>query len=163
MADLVKMFVKNDPGGIYPDEQVLAVALVQPRASIIGAPGNAAFGGVIENVAGEMVRDAAANRALAAEGEIVGDAATFPAVEHAAIVITSRRLVLYDAVKGARKLRGPVGEYPLDRIAGISFEKKSIYDVIRLAFADGSVRAFDSGKGQRLESLVEALARAKGG
>ena len=163
MPDLVKMFLKHDPGGIGPDEQVLAVALLEPRASIVGAPGNAAFGGVIETVAGEAVRGAMAKRALQAEGEVVGDAATWPSLEHVAIVITGRRLVVYDAVKGLRKLRGPVGEYPIDRIAGITFEKKSIYNVIRLAFADGSVRAFDSGKGQRLEQLVEAIGRAKAG
>lgn len=163
MPDLVKMFRKNDPGGIGADEQVLALALVEPRASVIGAPGNAAFGGVVETVAGEAIRDAMANRALAAEGEIVGDAATWPTHEHAAIVITNRRLVVYDAVKGLRKPQGPVGEYAIDRIAGITFEKKSIYNIIRLAFADGSVRAFDSGKGQRLEELVEAVGRAKAG
>jgi hypothetical protein len=32
---------------------------------------------------------------------------------------------------------------------------------VRVAFADGSVRAFDSGKGQRPDELVEAVARSK--
>lgn len=78
-------------------------------------------------------------------------------------MITNRRLFVYDAVKRVRKLRGAVAEYAIDRIAGITFEKKSIHNVIPLAFADGSVRAFDSGKGERLEELVEALGRAKAG
>ncbi len=163
MPDLVKMFRKHDPGGIHPDEQVLGVVLVQPRASMIGAEGNAAFGGVIETVAGEAIRGGMAKRALQAEGEVVGDAATWPPLENAAIVITGRRLVVYDAVKGLRKLQGPVGEYLIDRIAGITFERKAIYNVIRVAFADGSTRAFDSGKGQRLEELVEAVVWAKAG
>jgi hypothetical protein len=38
---------------------------------------------------------------------------------------------------------------------------EEVLAVVRVAFADGSVRAFDSGKRQRLDELVEAVARSK--
>jgi hypothetical protein len=60
-----------------------------------------------------------------------------------------------------KKLQGPVAEYPIERIAGISYEKKAIMNVIRITFADGSVAAFDAGKGLRLDELVASVGLAK--
>ena len=163
MVDFVKMVSKHDPGGIEADEEIVAVTTLLPRASIIGAEGNAGIGGVLEQVVGDAVRGAMANRVLAAAEEPVGDAATLPGLDNVAVVLTGRRIILYDAVKGLRKLQGPVAEYPLDRLSSITFEKKAIMNVVRVAFADGSVREFDSAKGQHLEEFVEAFGRAKAG
>jgi len=116
----------------------------------------------VENIAGEVIRGGMADRARAAEGDIVGDAATWPALDSCVFAVTSRRLVVYDGVKGMKKLRGPVAEYPIEKIAGISYEKKSVYNVIRISFADGSRLAFDAGKGLRLDELVQTVERAKG-
>lgn len=161
MVDLVKKFQKGNPPGITADEQILAVTMVQPCGSIVGAESNPAFGGLVEQVAGEVIRGGMADRARAAEGDVVGDAATWPTVESCVFAVTNRRVVVYDGVKGMKKLQGPVAEYPIERIAGISYEKKSIYNVIRISFADGSVVAFDAGKGLRLDELVASVGRAK--
>lgn len=161
--DFVKTIRKHDPGGIPADEPILAVTVFLPRASIVGAESNPGIGGMLEQAAGEAIRGAMAKRVLDAAGEPVGDAATWPALDNVAVVLTGRRLVLYDAVKGLRKLRGPIGEYGLERIAGVGFEKKAIYNVARISFADGSVREFDSAKGQKLEEFAEALGSAKAG
>lgn len=163
MADFVKMFRKNDPGGIGAGEPILAITTALPRASIVGATSVPGTAGVLDEVIGQRVRDSMASRALDAAGEPVGDAATWPVLDNLALVLTDRRLVLYDAVKGLRKLQGPVGEYALDRVAGVTFEKKTIMNVVRFSFADGSVRELDAAKGQHLEEFVEALARAKTG
>jgi hypothetical protein len=165
VVDFVKMVLKHPPSGIGADEQVLAVTTLLPRASIIRAEGYSAAGGggVIGMTIGEAVRGRMADKALEAAGEPVGDAATWPSLDNVALVLTGRRLILYDANKGLRKLQGPIGEYALDRLSGISFEKKALMNVVRIAFADGSVREADSAKGQRLEEFIEALGRAKAG
>jgi len=75
MVDLVKKFQEGDPPGIAADEEILAVTMVQPRGSIVGADSNAAFGGLVENIAGDVIRGGMADRARAAEGDIVGDLA----------------------------------------------------------------------------------------
>jgi len=162
MVDLVKKFQKGNPPGIAADEEVLAVTMVQPRGSIVGAESNPAFGGLVEQVAGDVIRGKLADKAVAAEGELAGDAATWPKVDSCVFAVTRRRVVVYDGVKGMKKLQGLVAEYPIERIAGISYEKKSIYNVIRIAFTDGSVAAFDAGKGLRLDELVASVERAKG-
>lgn len=95
----------------------------------------------------DAIREAAAKRAENAAGEPVGDAATWPPLENLAIVLTGRRVVLYDGGKGLRKLRGPVSEYSLERIASIAFDKGKMWNVVRIAFANGSVRELDSSKG----------------
>ena len=162
IPDLVKKVRANPPGEIPPDEEILGVALFMKRGSIVGAPSNAALGGLVENIAGDVIRGKMAENIRAAEGAVNGDAATWPAVESCVFAVTSRRVVVYDGVKGMKKLQGPVAEYPIERIAGISYEKKSIYNVIRVAFADGSTIALDAGKGQRLDDLVASVQLAKG-
>jgi hypothetical protein len=163
MVDFVKMVRKHDPGGLEADEQILAVTTFLPRASIVGAKGGTGIGGVVDQAIGQAVRDRLADHARQGAGEPVGEAATWPALDNVAAVLTDRRMVLYDAVKGLRKLLGPVGAYPLDRIAGITFEKKMMMSVARVAFADGSARELDCAMGQKLDEFVEALTRAKGG
>jgi len=93
---------------------------------------------------------------------VAGDAAMWPPLDNGVFVITRRRLLVYDGAKGLKKLQDPTGAYAIERIAGISYEKKSIYNVIRVAFADGSTIALDAGKGQRLDDLVASVQLAKG-
>jgi len=171
MVDFVKMVRKHDPGGIAADESILAVTAVKPRRYFArgtgGSAGIVGVVGVVASVAGDAIREAAAKRAENAAGEPVGDAATWPPLEDLALVLTGRRVVLYDGGKGLRKLRGPVSEYSLERIASIAFDKGKMWNVVRIAFADGSVHELDSAKGQQLgafvEAFVEALGRAKAG
>ncbi|MGQ0668399.1 MAG: hypothetical protein ACT4PO_01775 [Actinomycetota bacterium] len=61
-------------------------------------------------MAGDLVRTALANGVVQAAGDPVGDSATWPPLEHLALVLTGSRVVLYDAVKGLRKLQGPMSE-----------------------------------------------------
>ena len=152
----------NPPGEIPPDEEILGVALFMKRGSIVGAPSNAALGGLVENIAGDAIRGSMAEKIRAAEGEAVGDAASWPPIDNGVFLVTRRRLLVYDGAKGLKKLQAPLGTYPIERIAGISFEKKSIYNVIRVAFVDGSTIALDAGKGQRLDDLVSAVQTARG-
>jgi len=162
MPDLVKKVRANPPGGIASDEEILGVAMFMKRGSIVGAPSNAALGGLVENIAADVIRGKMAENVRAAEGEVAGDAAMWPPLDNGVFVITRRRLLVYDGAKGLKKLQDPTGAYPIERIAGISYEKKSIYNVIRVAFADGSTIALDAGKGQRLDDLVASVQLAKG-
>jgi hypothetical protein len=161
MPDLVKKVRANPPGDLAPHEEILGVAMFMRRGSIVGAPSNAAFGGLVENIAGDAIRGSMAEKIRAAEGEVAGDATGWPPLDNGAFLVTSHRLVVYDGTKGLKKLGEPVGAYPIERVSGISYEKKSIYNVIRIAFADGSTISLDAGKGQRLEDLVASLQQAK--
>jgi hypothetical protein len=162
MADLVKKVLSSPPGGIAPDEEILGVAMVMKRGAVVGAPSNAAFGGLVETIAADAIRGSMAEKIRAGEGEVSGDAATWPAIDNGVFVITRRRLLVYDGTKGVKKLGEPLRTYPIESVAGISYEKKSIYNVIRVAFADGSTIALDAGKGQRLDDLVASVGLAKG-
>ncbi len=119
------MFAEHQSDKVAPGERVVAVCFAQPPRS---------------------------RRRQRASG--AGESGSWPRDGSFALVLTDRRLLVFDSNPGIKDLEGQLAEYDLGRISGFSVRKRLAVDQLSVSFADGSGVELDVLKGQRPGTLV---------
>ncbi len=147
-ADATKQFVKKNADLLPAGERVRGALLVEGkggawrrgiRSATLGALGDALVPGRDES---------------GPEGK--GEVASWPTSRAFWVVLTDKQLHVFAGQVGSSNV-GPVSaHYPLERIAGLRFDKKLLISKLTVTFRDGTSAQLDVAK-QRTRPFVDAI------
>lgn len=147
MVDVAKAFVKKNGALIPAGETVLAAVMAD-------AKGGAWRRGMQQ--AGALT-DAMASfgRSDQPESGVWGDALSWPEGNTFWVVLTDQRLHVFPGLMGVGTALPGGAHYALDRIAGMTVDKKLLVSKLHIGFKDGSAVELDLAK-QNLKAFIEA-------
>ena len=152
--DRKKQFLKKNPDLIPADEDVLGIVIAEAK----GGAWKRGIAAGVESVSrlGAAAMDAKETFGSKEPDTAVGDAAQWPDSGIQWVAITDKQLHAFEGQVNSQNAGPGAAHYPLDRIAGMRFDKKLLISKFIVAFRDGSSIELDISK-QNIKPFVEAI------
>ena len=148
-----KRFMKKHADRIPAGEQVKGVIIAEAKGGA-WRRGMAAAGPATAAIGYASREKARSEEAREGSG---GDAAKWPTGAMFWTVITDKQLHVFEGHSNTQNLGSGSASYPLDRIAGMDYDKKLLISKLTINFADGSSIVLDVSK-QKMQPFLDATA-----
>ncbi|MDQ3914991.1 MAG: hypothetical protein M3323_06615 [Actinomycetota bacterium] len=150
--DRAKQFMKKNADQIPAGEQVQGVIIAEAKGGA-WRRGLAGAGSATAVPAHEAREKARTEEQRQTAG---GDAGEWPGAVMFWLVLTDKQLHVFEGHMNSQNVGPGVAHYPLDRIAGMDYQKKLLISKLTVSFRDGSSVELDVSK-QKVQPFVDAI------
>lgn len=147
--DRKKQFLKKNSDLVPAGEEVLAVVIAEPK-------GGAWRRGMRTHQAGLIANALSSVGEKPGPGGDEGEVSTWPDARLFWLVLTDKQLHAFEGRVNSQDAGPGAAHYPLERIAGMTLDRKLLISKLNVSFKDGTGVELDVSK-QKVEPFVEAI------